>query len=157
MLADHAEGLITALIPDRPDADTASPLIGRTRDLFGDRAHLALTYRRRPGDIARLDALDRMARAGGLIPLATGDVLYATPDERRLQEVMAAIRENTTIDALGFRRERFADRHMKSADEMARALPPLDARAGGDGEVVARCSFAMEQLNINIRRNPPPA
>ncbi|MBU3078542.1 error-prone DNA polymerase [Sphingomonas quercus] len=152
MLADHAGGLVAALIPDRPDQS----LIGRTRDLFGDRAHLALSYRRRPGDIARLEMLDDMARAGGLTPLATGDVLYATPDRRMLQEVMAAIRENTTIDTLGFRRERFADRHMKSAAEMARLFRRWPDALAASGDVVARCAFRMEDLQYQYPEESTP-
>jgi error-prone DNA polymerase len=60
------------------------------------------------------------AQSFGLTPLATGDVLYDTPDRRMLQDVVTAIRERCTIDELGFRRERSADRHLKSPEEMAR-------------------------------------
>jgi error-prone DNA polymerase len=38
--------------------------------------------------------------------VATGDVLYHTPELRPLQDVLTAIRVGSTIDALGFRRER---------------------------------------------------
>jgi error-prone DNA polymerase len=41
---------------------------------------LCLTLRRRPGEAARLHALDAMARRFGVRALATGDVLYHSPD-----------------------------------------------------------------------------
>ena len=42
------------------------------------------------------------------------------PDRRILQDVVTCIREGSTIDDAGFRRERFADRHLKPPAEMAR-------------------------------------
>src|SRR3546814_7406435 len=52
--------------------------------------------------------------------VATGDVLYHAPDRRMLQDVVTCIREKCTIDELGERRERFADRHLKTGQEMER-------------------------------------
>lgn len=45
------------------------------------------------------------ARRFGLVPLATGDVLYHHPDRRMLQDVVTAIRQKCTIDDLGLLRE----------------------------------------------------
>ena len=132
-VAAWAEGLVAALVPGRGRCGGRRPRWPRVRDIFGDRAHLALTHRRRPGDAARLHALDALARRLGVRSLATGDVLYNSPDKRMLQDVVTAIRDKCTIDELGFRRERFADRHLKSA--------------GGDGAPLRRLS----------RRDPRPA
>ncbi|HEX8528217.1 PHP domain-containing protein, partial [Allosphingosinicella sp.] len=112
-------GLVAALVPDEADESTATALASM-RDIFGDRAHLALTHRRRPGDSARLHALDSMAKRHGVKALATGEILYDSPDKRMLQDVVTAIRNKCTIDDLGFRRERYADRHLKSPEEMER-------------------------------------
>ena len=59
----------------RPTASTETAL-AQMADIFGDRAHLALTHRRRPGEATRLHALDALARRHGVRSLATGDVLY---------------------------------------------------------------------------------
>ena len=64
-------------------------------DIFGERGHLALTHRRRPGEAKRLHALDALARRHGLRSLATGDVLYDAPDKRMLHDVVTAIREHS--------------------------------------------------------------
>ncbi len=63
-VAAHSEGLIASLVADEADEKTAGAL-GRLRDIFGDRSYCAVSYRRRPGDRARIDRLDRMARAAG--------------------------------------------------------------------------------------------
>ncbi|WP_076072482.1 error-prone DNA polymerase [Sphingomonas montana] len=154
-LGTWSEGLIGALVMDRTDEDAARAL-GRMRDLFGDRAYAATGYWRRPGDIARIDAIDGMARAAGVTPVATGDVLYAAPDERMLQDVVTAIREGTTIDALGFRRERHADRHMKSAAEMTRLFRRWPHMIAATTEVVGRCDFSLDQLRYQYPTEATP-
>ncbi|MFN3946157.1 MAG: error-prone DNA polymerase [Allosphingosinicella sp.] len=142
MVADAAEGMVAAFLVDDPEG---APL-GRMREMFGDRAYAAISYRRRPGDIARIDALDRRARAARVAPLATGDILYHSPDRRMLQDVVTAIREKTTIDALGFRRERHADRHLKSAAEMERLFARWPRMIAAGAAIAARCRFDLAQL-----------
>ena len=141
-VAAHAGGLVAALVPDLPDAGAMALM----RDIFGDRAHVALSHRRRPGDALRLHLLDTLGRQHGVTPLATGDILYHSPDRRMLQDVVTAIREKCTIDDLGFRRELYADRHLKGPGEMARrfALWP-EALAATEG-IVERCAFSLREL-----------
>ncbi|TJZ79811.1 PHP domain-containing protein [Paracoccus hibiscisoli] len=54
-LAAACEGLIGILIPDQAD-DLCALQLRRMREAFGDRAHLALTLRRRPNDQLRWSA-----------------------------------------------------------------------------------------------------
>jgi error-prone DNA polymerase len=140
------KGLVAALLPGEADEATETAL-AQMRDVFGDRAHLALTHRRRPGDSARLHALDAMAKSHGVRALATGDVLYDSPDKRMLQDVVTAIRHKCMIDDLGFRRERYADRHLKSPEEMERRFRdhPDSVRASAD--IAERCAFSLRELS----------
>jgi error-prone DNA polymerase len=137
--------MVAALITGEPD-DAAAEALGRVREIFGDRAYAAISYHRRPGDMVRIDRLDRMARAAGVSPLATGDVLFHSPDRRMLQDVVTAIREKCTIDALGFRRERHADRHLKGAAEMQRLFARWPHMIAAGEEILERCRFDLGQL-----------
>jgi len=103
-LADSGEGLLAVLLPGRAPTTRLDQL----REAFGDRAYLALTLRRRPGDAARLERLTQQARVG---VVTTNDVLFHIPARRILQDVLTCIREGCTIDDAGFRRER----HLKSS------------------------------------------
>jgi error-prone DNA polymerase len=142
------DGLIGVLVPNRADATTETAL-ARTGRIFGDRSYLALSLRRRPRDAVRLGDLAAMAAAARVATVATGDVLYHSPDRRLLQDVVTCIREKCTIDELGERREAIADRHLKSGAEMER----LFRRNLGDTrpvarslEIAERCTFDLEQL-----------
>nr|WP_087574446.1 error-prone DNA polymerase [Sphingomonas sp. CDS-1] len=141
----HAEGQIAILVPDEPDSVTRSHL-DDVRTVFGSRAHMALTLRRRPDDVARLHKLDAMARATGVRSVATGDILYHSPDLRPLQDVMTAIREKTTIDGLGFKRERYMDRNLKSPDEMERRFVAFPDAIQASVDIADRCRFDLGEI-----------
>ncbi len=144
-VAAHADGLVAALVPGL--ADRGDPLAMRwMADIFPGRGHVALTWHRRPDDALRLHALDRAARAHGLVPLATGDVLYHHPDRRMLQDVVTAIRNKCTVDDLGFRRERHADRHLHPPQEMARRFADHPDALNAIDAILERCTFSPRDL-----------
>jgi error-prone DNA polymerase len=162
-VANWSEGLVAALIPDEADrvADTA---LAQMADIFGSRGHLALTHRRRPGELKRLHALDTLARRHGLRSLATGGVLYDGPDKRMLHDVVTAIREHCTIDELGFRRERFADRSLKSPAEMERRFRAFPDAIRASADIAECCTFSLRELEyqypdeiVMTRRSPQKA
>ncbi|TVV74892.1 error-prone DNA polymerase [Sphingomonas solaris] len=145
-VAGWSEGLVAALVPDLPDRACETAL-AQLADIFGNRAHLALTHRRRPGDMLRLHRLEVLARRFGVVPLATGDVLYHSPDRRMLQDVVTAIRHKCTIDDLGFRRERHADRHLKGPGEMARRFARWPQAVTATAAITERCTFSLTELD----------
>jgi len=144
-VATHGEGLLAILLPDAADAELAARLARLRRD-FGDRAYLALTLRRRPGDAVRLRELADLAQAARVPTVATGDVLYHVAQRRILQDVLTCIREGTRIDDAGFRRERFADRHLKPPEEMARLFARHSDAVARSLEIAGRCRFSLSEL-----------
>jgi len=157
-LAAHADGLLAILHLSRSAGEVAAQSaagegagdmernLSRLRDTFGNRAYLALTLHRRPDDAVRIETLSLRARQHRIATVATGDVLYHIPQRRILQDVLTCIREGCTIDAAGFRRERFADRHLKSPGEMARLFTRHPDAVLRTMEIVARCPFSLNEL-----------
>ncbi|WP_435166742.1 error-prone DNA polymerase [Falsirhodobacter sp. 1013] len=144
-IAPYAKGLIAVLVPDRAD-DTCGLHLRRLRDLFGDRAYLALTLRRRPNDQLRLHELSTLAARMRVPTVVTNDVLYHEPSRRILQDVVTAIRHNTTVEALGFRRERHADRYLKPPEEMHRLFARYPEALARTMEITDRCRFSLDEL-----------
>ena len=133
-LIAYGEGLIAVLVPDEADEDCALRL-RRLREAFGDRGYMALSLRRRPNDQLRLFELSNLATSMRVPTIVTNDVLFHEPRRRILQDVVTCIRHNVTIDELGDRRERHADRYLKSPEEMHRLFaryPEALARTVGD-------------------------
>jgi len=142
----HAEGLVAIFVPDMSGVALDEDLRA-VRALFGTRGYCALTLRRRPDDMVRVHALAAQARAGGVRAVVTGDVLYHAPESRLLQDVMTAIREGTTIDRLGFRRERHGDRHLKSPHEMERRFAAFPDAILASADIAAACTFDLGELS----------
>ncbi len=145
-VAAWSEGLIAILLPDLPGEKTAHHL-GALREVFGTRAYCSLALRRRPDDAMRLYELDRQAHAARVRAVATGDVLYHAPEARLLQDVVSAIREKCTVDTLGDRRERHADRHLKSSDEMERRFAAFPDAIAATADIARACTFDLGELS----------
>ncbi|GAJ96044.1 error-prone DNA polymerase [Rhizobium rhizogenes] len=144
-LVAYGEGLIAIFLPDQADESCALNL-RRLREVFGDRAYLALTLRRRPNDQMRLHELSNMAAAMGVATVVTNDVLFHIPERRILQDVVTCIRHNITIDDAGFRRERHADRYLKPPEEMTRLFSRYPEALARTIEIMERCRFSLDEL-----------
>lgn len=144
-LAAYGEGMIAVLVPDVADEICALRL-RRMREVFGDRAYMALTLRRRPNDQFRLHELSNLATQMRVPTVVTNDVLFHEPGRQILQDVVTAIRHNVTIDELGHRRERFADRYLKPPEEMHRLFGRYEQALARTIEIMQRCTFRMDEL-----------
>ncbi len=60
--------------------------------------------------------------------------------------MLTCIRHGCTIDELGFRRKRFADRHLKPPEEMVRLFARHPDAVARSLEIVARCPFDLKEL-----------
>ncbi|MBS1084462.1 error-prone DNA polymerase [Gluconobacter kondonii] len=107
---------------------------------------LALTMLRQPGDVARLHALAALCEVQGLACVATGDVLYHDARRHVLQDVVTAIREGCTVDALGNRRHVHADRHLKAPEEQARLFAAFPDALANTRRIAEACTFSLDDL-----------
>ena len=144
-LVAYGDGLIAVLLPDVADAECGLRL-RRLRDAFGDRAYLALTLRRRPNDQLQLHHLSNLAAQMRVPTVVTNDVLFHEPGRRILQDVVTAIRHTVTIDELGARRERHADRYLKPPAEMHRLFSRYPEALARTLEIASRCRFSLDEL-----------
>ncbi|MGQ2905822.1 MAG: error-prone DNA polymerase [Neoaquamicrobium sediminum] len=144
-LVAYGDGLLAIFVPDAAD-ETCAQQLRRLREAFSDRAYMALTLRRRPNDQLRLWGLSNLAAAARVPPVVTNDVLFHEPDRQMMQDVVTAIRHNVTIDELGHRRERFADRYLKPPEEMHRLFARYPQALARTIEIMERCAFSLDEL-----------
>ena len=90
------------------------------------RLYLAARHSYRGDDRARISALADLASRAGTPLVATNAALYHAPHRRPLQDVLTCIREKCTISDAGLRLEANAERHVKSAKDMARLFAGHD-------------------------------
>ncbi len=61
-------------------------------DLFGERAYVGLSLRRRPNDRVRLHGIASIAARHRVRTVVTNDVLFHDPGRRQLQDVVTCMR-----------------------------------------------------------------
>ena len=144
-IAASSEGLLAIMVPDQP-GDTLDAELRRLKRCFGNRAYLALSQRRRPGDAVRLYGLASSAQACRVPTVVTGDVLYHLPGRHMLQDVLTCIRHGCTMDDAGSRLERGAERELKSPREMSRLYRDYPEAVARSEEIAARCTFSLADL-----------
>jgi error-prone DNA polymerase len=141
----YSAGMIGILVPDVVD-ETCAVQLRKMAGVFGDRAYVSLCLRRRPNDQMRLYEIDHLAARFKVKTVVTNDVLFHEPGRRPLQDIVTCIRHNTTIDTIGFERERHADRYLKPPQEMERLFPRYPEALLRTMEIVRRCTFSLEEL-----------
>ena len=142
-----------------PDADLdvfARALPGLVRALGETFGHIAASYLYRGDDVARIERLDRIARAHGLTILATNDVHYHAPERRPLQDVMTCIRHKVTLEEAGWRLHANAERHLKSPDEMIRLFAKWPHAIRATRAFADAIDFSLDELKYEYPEETCP-
>lgn len=154
-LAGAAEGIHLIAVPGEalPEFDANLP---RLVEALPTLSHISVSYLYRGDDRARINRLDRVAKAHGLGILATNDVHYHAPERRPLQDVMTCIRHKTTIAKAGFLLHANAERHLKSPDEMMRLFAEWPHAIRATRKVADACTFDLRELRYEYPEETVP-
>ncbi|MDP3856828.1 MAG: error-prone DNA polymerase [Stagnimonas sp.] len=105
-------------------------------------------------DGARIDHLLKLGRQYGLRPVACGDVHYHSPDRRRLQDVLTALRLKTSVDRCGQALLANGQRHLRRREEIAALYDP--AWIAETLLIARRCNFQLEELRYEYPKALTP-
>ncbi|MEL6504875.1 MAG: error-prone DNA polymerase [Pseudomonadota bacterium] len=153
-IADLAEGMIFATAPPR-DIEALEQALPHLLNVL-PLTHMAASHRYGGDDHARIERMDRLAKANGLSLLATNDVLYAYRAQRPLQDVIACIRERVTIAQAGFLVEANGERHLKSPQEMCRLFAPWPHAIAATRQIADACTFTLDTFQYQYPNEPVP-
>ena len=147
-LYEHGEGQVFVLLPpaaQAPDDRFAATLQDFANRFPGD-CYLAAHHLYRGDDARRIEALAGLAAACGVPLVATNDVRMHVSSRRALADVLTCIRGKCTIGTAGFRLAANAERHLKSAAEMARLFRGHEDALERSVEIAERCRFSLDEL-----------
>ncbi|MFA7431756.1 MAG: PHP domain-containing protein, partial [Rhodospirillaceae bacterium] len=156
-VADHAEGLIAMVLPPDEPGDEFTHEINTFKDIFKDRLYLAARCVLDGHDARRLDRLSALAEQSGVPLVATNGVRMHTPARRPLLDVLTCIREKVTVDTAGWRLAANAEAHLKSPADMARLFRDYPDAIARTQEIVAACTFSLDELRYEYPDEPVPA
>ncbi|MGZ8325794.1 MAG: PHP domain-containing protein, partial [Rhodoplanes sp.] len=132
--------------PPSPRNNDLANVLARLREAAPGAVWLGASMLYRGGDARRLARLAALAAAANVPLIAVGDVLYHAAERRALQDVVTCIRAHLTLDTAGRRLEANAERHLKSADEMARLFRAAPEAVAETLRFLARCRFSLDEL-----------
>ena len=122
---------------------------------FAGRAWIAFERHLRPDDHERLAQLRELATATHLPLVAAGDVHMHARSRRPLQDVLAALRLNTTVAEAGVALFANGERHLRSRLALARLYPP--ELLAETVKIAARCGFSFDELRYEYPDEVVPA
>jgi len=154
-VTEHQEGIAFIAWPT-DDPDDFERQLPRLRDAMPSLRHVAASWLYRGNDNARIERLDRIARAHGCTILATNDVHYHAPERRPLQDVVTCIREKVTIANAGYLLNANAERHLKSPAEMARLFARWPHAISATREFADSLHFSLDELRYEYPRETVP-
>jgi len=119
------------------------------RQLFGERAYLAVELHRECDDAARLAQLLALARQLELVPVACGDAHMAQRRARIVQDTLTAIRHNLPLAECGAHLFRNGERHLRSRQALGNIYPAALLQAAVT--LAQRCSGFDLKRDLHYR------
>ena len=144
-----------ALVDDGPRA--ARRELRRLIDAFGrDRVLVELWDHGDPLDSARNDALVEVAHREGVECVATNNVHYATPSQRRLATALAAVRARRSLAELDSWLPGAAGAHLRAGAEQARRFRRYPGVVERAAEIGRAAAFDLSLVAPNLPPFPCP-
>lgn len=156
-LLEFSEGqLLVLTLSHRFEPAQALDILAKLKASRAEGVWLAASLVYRGDDRRRLARLDDLAAKAKVPLLATNEVLYHHPARRPLQDVLACIREKTTIEAIGRKLEANAERFLKTPREMARLFCDFPEAIAQTMRFADRIDFSLDQLKYQYPDEPVP-
>ncbi|WP_310476426.1 error-prone DNA polymerase, partial [Sandarakinorhabdus sp.] len=152
-LIEHSSGLLLIALP--PTGDQQGRLAELAR-ACPDRLWQGAMLHQGSADRRRLAVLSAVADAAQVPLLALNAPLYATPAQRPLHDVIRCIGMGETLNSAGTRLAANAERHLKSAADMARLFRDFPAALQEPARLLARVDFSLDQLRYEYPNEPVP-
>ena len=165
LLARHADG-VTALtggprgwVPSllaAGDTEGTRRAASALRDIYGDRLVVECWDHGLPEERELVTQLIPLATWLGVPWIVANDVHYARPQDRRVHDVLTALRHKATLDQMGTRLRPNGEWYLKSAAQMARQWRHAPEGVRATFAIAERCAFRLEQLQPTLPEFPLP-
>ncbi len=156
VLTGCRKGAVPAALVDHGPAAAAKQL-RQLIELFGrDRVVVELWDHGDPLDSARNDALAELAARHDLTCVATNNVHYATPSQRKLATAIAAVRARRSLDELDPWLPASTGAHLRSGGEQARRFLRYPGVVEAAAEIGRAAAFDLALVAPNLPPFPCP-
>jgi error-prone DNA polymerase len=142
--------------PSSPVPRTPLSHLRRYRDLFGDRCYLLAELHHGPDDDRYVERLRDLSRKTRVPLVAAGDVHYHVAERGPLQDVLVAIRHNSSVTEV--RKHLFAnyEHHLQSCEAIAARFAWAPDAVRRTLEIAERCQFSLDELRYEYPEELAP-
>jgi error-prone DNA polymerase len=132
--------------------------IAAYKTIFGDRFYLELQQHLTPQETQRNVRLVALAQQCGVPYVATNGIVYAARDDALVADVLACVRDGTTLEAARAANalRPNAEYHLKSPDAMRRLFAQYPEAVAATLTIARRCRFRLERLAGQFPLFPVP-
>jgi error-prone DNA polymerase len=149
-VAEMAGGLLALWVNEAPYPEQASrhasSALPALKAAFGDRLYAVVARHRWVDDGARERATREVAARFSIPLVAATEVLYHTPDRRRLQDVLVCIRHGTTLREAATKLRPNDEHALKSSAQFSELYRDSPELVEETREIADRCRFSFEEL-----------
>ncbi len=165
LLARHSAGLIALSGPStgpiashlaRGDEAGARQAASMLHDIFGDRLVIECWDHGLPEERELVAGLIPIAKWLGVRWAVTNDVRYARPADRRVHDVLTALRYRLPLDEMGTRLLPSDEWHLKPASAMVHRWRHAPEGIAATLAIAEQCEFRLEQLRPTLPDFPLP-
>jgi error-prone DNA polymerase len=154
-LTGDEEGPLHRALREKQDPQAAADALRKLRTAFGrDNVFVEVQRHLRRGENEFNDQLIALACAQCVPLLASNGVLHATPLGRQTLDVFTCLRHHTHLDAAGKLLSINAERHLKTAMEMAELFADLPEALENTVRLADRLQFTLNDLGYEFPRYP---
>ncbi|MFC5499201.1 error-prone DNA polymerase [Caenimonas terrae] len=127
--------------------DAACVLVERMQAIFSRHLWIGVELLHELDDELWLAALQELSQRSGVPLVAAGDVHMHVRSRKRLQDVITAVQQGSTVAECGFALQGNAERHLRARLRLGQIYPP--ALLAATLEVARRCNFSLEEIRYN--------
>ena len=127
----------------------------KIKKIFHSRCWLGISQQRLPGEQANYLLWQQLGQTHDVPLVAAGEALMHHSARKPLQDVLSAIRENTTVQALGSRLQPNGEAYLKTSEALLKLYPEALIRATQD--IAERCNFCLSELQYQYPTEIIPA
>ncbi|MEN8181269.1 MAG: error-prone DNA polymerase [Myxococcota bacterium] len=150
---EHAEALVCL---QRADARLDAAGLDRAQGIFHKRLWVDVSRRLDPSAERSTRRAVHLAEAHDVPRVASGDVGFARPGERRLLDALTCLRHKTSLDRAGRRLEPNAERGLRTPEEMEQRFADRPEWVRATRSIAERCAFTLEDLGYRFPLFPVP-
>ncbi|MDE2012964.1 MAG: error-prone DNA polymerase [Alphaproteobacteria bacterium] len=148
ILAESA-GQIFIVLPPENLSEAFRAALAELVHVAPGRCYLGAAYLYGARAARRLAELEELSRATQVPLVAHNDVHYHVPERQMLADVLASIREKTTLEKAGRLLAANAERYLKPPEEMARLFARYPEAVARTLEIAGRIGFSLDELRYD--------